>query len=112
MNYRDSQIIQHVNKHYNELLAEMKIIKSYEDFVSPENKCLQKALVFDILQIGESLVHLSRESASQISSYDLKGIIDTRNIVVLGYAIVKEKLIYKCIIEDLPRLMAQIKEIK
>ena len=112
MNYRDNQIIRYVNKHYGELLDEMKNIKSYEDFIKADNKYLQKAITFDILQIGENLTHLSNESANQINSRELKGIVDTRNIVVHGYAVVKEKLIYKSIIEDLPRLMTQINNIK
>ena len=105
-------MIQHANKHYSELLDEMKNINSYEDFVKLENNYLQKAITFDIIQIGENLTHLSIESASQINSHDLKGIVDTRNIVVHGYAVVKAKIIYKSIIEDLSRLMTQINNIK
>lgn len=112
MNYRDNQIVQHINKHYNELCEEMRDIKSFEDYINPANNVLRKAILIDILQIGENITHFSKESSNQINQSDLKGIVDIRNIVVHGYAIIKDKIIYNSVVQDLPRLINEINNIK
>ena len=112
MNNRDAQIINSCIKHYHEMCEEMADIHTYEDFVNHKNKIMVKAIKIDLAKIGENLTHLSKESASQIDENDLKGIVGIRNIIVHGYAVIKDKALYNSIINDMPRLMQQVSNIK
>ena len=107
---RDKLLIKYVNKHYSELLEELKAITSFEEFC--QNKLINKAIKMDILQIGENINHLSDKAKLQINKKDLIGVIDFRNQVAHGYISLKEDVIWKTIQEDLPRIMLQINSFK
>ena len=112
MNNRDLQIINNCNKHYKEMLDELSVVPTYEDFINPANKVMVKAIKIDVAQIGENLTHLSKESSNLIDPNDIRGIVDIRNIIVHGYAVIKERALYKTITDDIPRLMKQLNNIK
>lgn len=112
MNNRDVQIINNCNKHYKEMLEELSTVPTYEQFIDPANKVMNKAIKIDIAQIGENLTHLSEESMKQIDQSDIRGIVDIRNIIVHGYAQIKERALYNTITDDMPRLMEQLNNIK
>ena len=109
---REKQIVEHVIIHYKEVLENMQLINSFEDFMNPVNKNIQKAIKMDVAQIGENLIHLSEEAESQINAKDLKGIVDIRNHIVHGYLKVDNEIIYDSITNDLPGLIEQIKNLK
>lgn len=110
MKERDKQLIRYINKHYSELLEELKLAKNFDGFCS--NKPVNKAIKLDLLQIGENFNHLTDESKLKLSKKDLSGIINVRNHVAHGYVTIEEETIWITIIEDLPRLIEQVNSIK
>ena len=91
MKDRDKQLIRYINKHYSELVDELKLVKNYEDFCL--NKPVNKAIKLDLLQIGENFNHLTDESKLQLKKADLSGIINVRNHVAHGYVTIEEETI-------------------
>ena len=110
MNERDLQTIKHINKHYEELLEEAKIIDSLEQF--KQEKILAKAIKMDILQIAENVNCLTEEAAKRINPKDLRGIIDVRNHIAHGYIYVDDEIIWNVIKNGLPRLIDEINMLK
>lgn len=60
MNNKDLQIIELINRHYKELSEEIKSIHNINEF--KDNKIIQKAVIFDLLQIGENINKLTNET--------------------------------------------------
>lgn len=110
MKERDKQLIRYINKHYSELVDELKLVPTFDEFVS--NKPVNKAIKLDLLQIGENVNHLTDESKLQLNKADLAGVIRVRNHVAHGYVSVDEKSIWSTICGDLSRLIKQINSIE
>ena len=110
MNKRDKVLIKYINKHYSELLEELKMLPDYESFCN--NMPISKAIKMDILQIGENINHLTPETRLQINRKDLVGVIDFRNQIAHGYVFLNNAIIWRTIQEDLPRIMQQVNSIK
>ena len=110
MKERDKQLIRYINKHYSELVDELKLVKDFEEFCS--NKPVNKAIKLDLLQIGENINHLTDESKLQLNKKDLLGVIRVRNHVAHGYVTIEEETIWSTISEDLPKLIEQVNSIK
>ena len=106
MNERDQQAIKHINKHYQELLEEVKLVGDFEEF--KKGGVLTKAIKMDILQIAENTNCLTKETASQLSQKDLRGIIDIRNHIAHGYVHVNDEIIWYVIQDCLPTLINEI----
>ena len=110
MNERDIQLIEHINRHYQELLEEVTDVQSFELFA--EGGITTKAIKMDILQIAENINCLSDESSSQLDPADLRGIIGVRNRIVHGYVTVDDEIIWKVIQNRLPKLIEDINKIE
>ena len=65
----------------------------------------------DIFQIGELTNQLSDELKFKINKRDLKGIVDTRNIIGHGYIVIKNDELWKTIHIELPNLIKQFDEL-
>ena len=110
MNSRDVQIVEHINRHYNELLEEMKAAPTLESF--SHNLMVNKSVKMDLLQIGECVNHLSEEFISHLDKAEVKGITSVRNIVVHGYVQVDDAIIWNVVQEKLPHFIKSINEVK
>ena len=59
---KDINIIYYIKKHFNDILSYTKIINTYELFL--ENIVYQKAIILDLIQIGENVNKLSDDIKS------------------------------------------------
>lgn len=64
MKSNDWNIIPHINKRYEEITEELRGVSSLDDFI--KEKAIRKAAIFDLLQIGELLNHVSKELQESI----------------------------------------------
>lgn len=110
MNERDIQVIRHINKHYQELLEEVRSIDSLERF--KQGGVLVKAVKMDILQITENINCLTQETSKMINPKDLRGIVDVRNHIAHGYIYVDDEIIWDVIKDCLPKLIEEINSLK
>ena len=106
---KDINIIYYIKKHFNDILSYTKIINTYELFL--ENIVYQKAIILDLIQIGENVNKLSDDIKSFINKKDLRGIINFRNQLVHGYENNDPDLIWNVIQNNLPQLVKEICEI-
>ena len=109
MNNKDNQLVYHINKHYNELTEELNLIKTFEEFSS--NKIIKKAIILDLIQIGENVNKLSIGFQKNINKMNLKGIIGFRNHLVHGYGTIDDKIVWETIKNYLPNLISEINNI-
>ena len=110
MNERDTQLIKHINTHYQELQEEVKLVGSFEQF--KEGGVLTKAIKMDILQIAENINSLTKETAEKLNPKDLRGIVDIRNHIAHGYVRVKDEIVWDVIEDCLPQLINNINNLK
>ena len=107
---KDKHYVEHILKHYSELQIELSQINN--DFDAFQNSTFyRKAILFDLLQIGELFNGLSDGTKNQFSKEDCRGIVDTRNYVAHGYIQLKDKSIWKTLYEELPPLVAKLEEL-
>ncbi len=107
---KDKDYADHILKHYSELKIELNQINN--DFATFQNNIFyRKAILFDLLQIGELFNGLSKETQSNFSKEDCRGIVDTRNYVAHGYIKLSDKSIWKTLYEELPPLMKKLEEL-
>ena len=79
MNNKDKLIKDYINKHYQELLDCLKEINdNFDNFLN--DQIIQKAISFDLFQIGELFNNLSNDFASKLNKRDVRGIIDIRKM--------------------------------
>ena len=106
MKNRDVQLIEHINRHYQELIEEVRQVGSFEDFI--KGGVLTKAIKMDILQIAENINHLTEGVSSLLDPVAFHGIISIRNRIVHGYLTVDDEIIWKVIQNRLPKLIEDI----
>ena len=106
----DKERYEHIIRHYNEMLEELKIIKNEKDEKLKE-LLFTKAVYMDLFQIGEHVTNLSDSIKSQINASDVRGIINIRNFIGHGYVVVRKDVIKRAIEEDCPKLIARLKEL-
>jgi len=111
MKETDKQLIEHIEKHFEELKEELLSINDSLD-IFQSNYIYNKAIKMDLLQIGENVNSLSADTIELLNKNDVKGIIDIRNFIVHGYVVVKDKIIWEAIHNDLPRMIKKLKEVK
>jgi uncharacterized protein with HEPN domain len=81
--------------------------KTEQDFTS--DLLLRSAVERQFLIIGEALGHLSKHApdlASQIP--DLARVVAFRNVLVHGYAVVDNAIVWRIVKDDLPKLRAAV----
>lgn len=109
MSNKDQQVKTYIIKHFNEMNEELKLVNDdFELFI--KNKYIQKAVSFDLLQIGELFNNLSEECTKKLNKSDIRGIIDVRNYIAHGYIYIKNTEIWKTIHNDLPKLINNLQE--
>ena len=106
----DKERYQYILKHYNELLDEADAYRK-ESLSKVEALVLKKAIYMDLFQIGEHIKHMSEEVQSRINRNDVRGIIDTRNIIGHAYKEVDPEIIWDSIDECCPKLISTLKEL-
>ena len=104
-NSRDFAIIHRMNGHYSDLQEDLRSVKSFDEFKNGEGK--RRAILFDFLQIGELANQLSKEFKEEFNNKNSYALISIRNRVVHGYGTVRDDIVYKTILEELPELMSQ-----
>lgn len=101
---RDVLVIKNIKKHYNEMLNELDLINDdFNEFL--ENTTVNKAIIFDLFQIGELFGNLSDEAKKMFPKTDIKGIVDIRNFIAHGYVIIDNKIIWDTIHTNLKTMM-------
>lgn len=110
MKNKDEQLIYHINKHYNELISELNLISDFKDFVS--NLIVKKAIILDLIQIGEKVNRLSDEFKAKLNKINIKGIIGFRNYLVHGYGTKGNNIIWNTLKNDLPNFIKEINNVK
>ena len=110
MNERDKQTIKYINKHYEDLLEEVRLIGNFEEF--KKGGVLTKAIKMDILQIAENVNCLTEEATSKLNKKDLRGIIDVRNHIAHGYIYVNDEIVWYVIQDCLPTFINEINNLK
>lgn len=103
---KDFDIIYYINKHYNEIIGEVNYLKTYEKFV--EERVYQKAIILDLIQIGENVNKLSETIKSQINKIDLRGVINFRNQLVHNYESNNTLIVWNVIKDNLSNLVDDI----
>ena len=102
----DFNVIYHLDKHFNELNEEVSSIENYETF--SRQLVFQKAIILDLIQIGENVNKLSDNLKSKLNKHDLRGIINFRNQLVHGYSNNDSLMIWNIIHTNIPTLIANI----
>ena len=110
MKERDVQLIEHINRHYQEMLSEVNEVETFESFA--EGGPMTKAIKMDILQIAENINHLSDEASALLDPTAYHGVISIRNRIVHGYLTVDDEIIWKVIQNRLPKLIEDINNLK
>ncbi|GHU95187.1 nucleotidyltransferase [Bacteroidia bacterium] len=70
---------------------------------------LRSAVRYQLTVIGEAANNLTDETRKLFPQIEWRKIVDTRNIITHGYALVDEEIIWHIIKEKLPELDAAIK---
>lgn len=105
----DKDRIEHIFRHYEELLNEKHDYEIEKD--EEQRNRLIKCIRMDLIQMGELVHHLSKETKSRLNPDDVSGVVSIRNIVVHGYSTIKDDYIWDTIDNYCPSLMEQLKKI-
>jgi uncharacterized protein with HEPN domain len=93
-----------------ELLFEFGAGKSFEDYKA--NALLRSGVERQFEIVGEALNQLSKvdpDAAARVP--DLARIVAFRNILIHGYAVVDDELVWQVLVERLPSLAAVLREL-
>jgi len=82
---------------------------SYENFISPNNKKTQDAVIRNFEIIGEAVNNLSEEYMVQHSTVSWKEIIEMRNLLIHEYFGVDLEILWNTIQQDIPKLKEIVK---
>ena len=88
-------------------ISQFTIDKSLKDYQN--NLLLRSAVERQLMIIGEALnqaVHLKPELSEQIS--EVREIVNLRNVIVHGYAVVENETIWGIVTEEVPALAQQV----
>lgn len=106
---KDRQVLAKIIAHIDHTV-EYCAGQSFDSFM--ENRMLQEACIFNVLQIGElSKVGLSDAFTSQYPQIPWKQMYGMRNRLVHDYEGIRLKVIWETISEDFPMLRNQLQEI-
>jgi len=81
-------------------------VPSYDEFV--EDQKTQDAVLFNLIIIGEAANQISEKFQEEHYSIPWSSMIGTRNIIVLGYDLVKLQIVWEIIQRDLDHLKQEI----
>lgn len=103
MKYKDWNIIPRINERFHELKEEMQGINSLIEFQTSGS--IRKAIIFDLLQIGELLNHISKDLNLSLGEDIVSSIVGLRNRIVHGYGAIDDRIVFLSIRDDLPQFM-------
>ncbi len=83
--------------------------KSYEEFIA--NDMIVDAVIRNIEVMGEAANRLPDNFIHQFREINWNKIIATRNRLIHGYDSIENKVIWDIIVNDIPKLKAQIEEL-
>ena len=102
---RDALYLPKIIEHCDAIGKELNEI-SLDDFLREETR--QKAVLFDLIQIGELANHLSDVFVLNHPELPLGAIIGLRNLIVHGYGTIKLPLIWRYATTDVPKLRERL----
>ncbi len=102
---RDIERMQHMFEAVNDIL-EFAAGKSFDDFKS--NKMMKHAIFRDLAVVGEAANLLTKEYRAAHSDIAWNEIIGMRHVLVHGYYEADETIVWQTIIDDLPKLRAEL----
>lgn len=106
----DKDRYEYILKHYHELKSEAKLY--FVELLAPSQAMvLKKAIYMDLFQIGEHINKMSESTKSRLDKNDVRGVIDTRNIIGHGYKDVDPEIIQDTIEESCPKLISRLQEL-
>ena len=108
MDEKDRRTLLKICEHAKDIVSETSDMKSAAEF-STRNDA--KTALFDLLQIGELVGLLSKETLSTVTSIPWNQIRGLRNRIVHGYASVDYVTIWETITEDIPLLIRNIENL-
>lgn len=103
---RDFAVINHINCHYTDLIDDLDKIKSFEMFIAAKET--RRAILFDFLQIGESVNQLSKRFLTAFNNKNAERLISIRNRIVHGYSTIRDDIIYNTLKNDLPAFIDEL----
>lgn len=106
---RDYLIVYKINQHYDELKTIFLKINSLEEFCN--GGTTRKAILFDLIQIGELLNHLTPGFRTVLDTTDVKYAVGLRNVIVHDYARIDDEVIYDTIRNDLAPFIENMNDI-
>ena len=105
MDEKDRRTLLKIYGHAKDIVSETSDMHSAAEFSSRNDS---KAALFDLLQIGELVGILSRNTLETITTIPWNQIRGLRNRIVHGYASVDYVTIWETIQEDIPLLIQNI----
>lgn len=104
---RDSERLQHILEAISNIFEFTQDL-SFDDFCN--NKMLRFAVVKNLEIVGEASYLLSKDFKNQHAEIEWDDIIAMRHVLVHGYYQIKNERIWATILNELPLLLPQIKE--
>ena len=108
LSIRETNILEKIIEHSDRIIEKITN-KTIQQFTNDLD--LIEIICFNILQIGELVVHLNNEFFAKYNEVPWSKITGMRNIVVHGYGTVKLNKVYKTAIDDVPVLLGYCKKI-
>jgi uncharacterized protein with HEPN domain len=93
-----------------EAIRQFTVDKTLKDYQN--NLLLRSAVERQLMIIGEALnqaAHLQPQLSDQIT--EVREIVNLRNVIVHGYAVVENETIWGIVTDELPRLAEQVNKI-
>jgi uncharacterized protein with HEPN domain len=107
MKDRDTKVINRVITHINNIRKYMKDISNVNDFSN--NSLICDAVVFNLMQIGElTKMKFSDSFKQKQKEIEWNKIYGFRNRLVHDYMGVNLDIVYKIVIEDIPKLLEEL----
>ena len=103
---RDGSYLYHLNEHYFDMVTAFNGLTDYQAFHN--GGYIRKAILFDLFQIGECVAHLSSELRKKTDGFASNKIISIRNIVVHGYDVLDDEIVYDVIKNRLPAYVEKL----
>jgi len=100
---RDQSRLEKIVEHCDDILQTFSSTEM-DEAVFLENKLYQKAIAFDIMQIGELVAALSDDFKRNHKAVPWQQIKGVRNRIVHQYGEVNQNVLWKIAAEDIPEL--------
>ena len=91
-------------------IEEFTAQKSFDEYTA--NRLLRSGVERQFLVIGEAVAQLAKlDEATAAKLGDYRRIIDFRNILVHGYSILDDRIIWETVVDDIPDLKAAVSDL-